>query len=109
MGGKKKNDRIWVFALYKQEVAWLEGTVRRWGYSCASIHGDKTQNAHIRALGEFKDGSYPILVATDVAARGLDISDVEVVINYTFPLTIEGNVHRYVANLLLLFFAFQHW
>lgn len=68
--GKKRNDRILVFALYKKEAARLEGTVNRWGYSCASIHGDKSQDARERALAEFKDGSCPILVATDVAARG---------------------------------------
>ena len=68
--GKKKNDRILIFALYKKEAARLEGTVNRWGYSCASIHGDKSQDARERALAEFKDGSCPILVATDVAARG---------------------------------------
>lgn len=93
-GGKRKNDRILIFALYKKEAARMEGTVNRWGYSCASIHGDKTQDARERALAEFKDGSCPILVATDVAARGLDIPDVEAVINYTFPLTIEDYVHR---------------
>jgi len=92
--GKKKDDRILVFALYKKEAARLEGTVNRWGFSCSSIHGDKSQDARERALAEFKDGSCPILVATDVAARGLDIPDVEAVINYTFPLTIEDYVHR---------------
>jgi ATP-dependent RNA helicase DBP3 len=92
--GKRIRDRILVFALYKKEAARLEGTLNRWGYSCASIHGDKTQDARNRALAEFKDGSCPILVATDVAARGLDIPDVEVVLNYTFPLTIEDYVHR---------------
>ena len=92
--GKRSGDRILVFALYKKEAARLEGTLNRWGYSCASIHGDKTQDARNRALAEFKDGSCPILVATDVAARGLDIPDVEVVLNYTFPLTIEDYVHR---------------
>ncbi|KAL3786028.1 hypothetical protein ACHAW5_008641 [Stephanodiscus triporus] len=92
--GKRSRDRILVFALYKKEAARLEGTLNRWGYSCASIHGDKTQDARNRALAEFKDGSCPILVATDVAARGLDIPDVEVVLNYTFPLTIEDYVHR---------------
>ena len=92
--GKRSRDRILVFALYKKEAARLEGTLNRWGYSCASIHGDKTQDARTRALAEFKDGSCPILVATDVAARGLDIPDVEVVLNYTFPLTIEDYVHR---------------
>lgn len=92
--GKRKNDRILVFALYKKEAARLEGTLSRWGYSCASIHGDKSQDKREQALQEFKDGSCPILVATDVAARGLDIPDVEVVLNYTFPLTIEDYVHR---------------
>lgn len=92
--GKRKNDRVLVFALYKKEAARLEGTLNRWGFSCASIHGDKTQDARIKALAEFKDGSCPILVGTDVAARGLDIPDVEVVLNYTFPLTIEDYVHR---------------
>jgi ATP-dependent RNA helicase DBP3 len=93
-GGKRKNDRILIFCLYKKEAARMENTVNRWGYACASIHGDKTQDARTRALAEFKDGKCPILVATDVAARGLDIPDVEVVINYTFPLTIEDYVHR---------------
>jgi ATP-dependent RNA helicase DBP3 len=93
-GGKRSNDRLLLFALYKKEAARLEGTLSRWGYSCASIHGDKTQDARERALAEFKDGSCPILVATDVAARGLDIPDVEVVLNYTFPLTIEDYIHR---------------
>lgn len=93
-GGKKKNDRILLFCLYKKEAARMERTVGKWGYSCASIHGDKTQDARERALADFKDGSCPILVATDVAARGLDIPDVEVVFNYTFPLTIEDYIHR---------------
>jgi ATP-dependent RNA helicase DBP3 len=92
--GSKKNDRILVFALYKKEAARLERTLNSWGYNCASIHGDKSQDLRERALAEFKDGSCPILVATDVAARGLDIPDVEVVLNYTFPLTIEDYVHR---------------
>mmetsp|Transcript_3487 Transcript_3487/g.6368 ORF Transcript_3487/g.6368 Transcript_3487/m.6368 type:complete len:608 (-) Transcript_3487:31-1854(-) len=92
--GNRKNDRILVFALYKKEAARLEGTMSRWGFRCASIHGDKSQEARERALADFKDGSCPILVGTDVAARGLDIPDVEVVLNYTFPLTIEDYVHR---------------
>jgi ATP-dependent RNA helicase DBP3 len=92
--GKRRNDRVLVFALYKKEAARLERTLNTWGFGCASIHGDKTQDARNRALSEFKDGSCPILVATDVAARGLDIPDVEVVLNYTFPLTIEDYVHR---------------
>jgi ATP-dependent RNA helicase DBP3 len=93
---KKSPYRILIFALYKKEAARLEGTLQRCGWSglVGSIHGDKTQDARTSALAAFKDGSCPLLVATDVAARGLDIPNVEVVINYTFPLTIEDYVHR---------------
>lgn len=85
---------VLVFALYKKEAQRLEDNLKRSGFKCCSIHGDKNQESRTRALSEFKNGSCPILVATDVAARGLDIPNVEVVINYTFPLTIEDYVHR---------------
>jgi ATP-dependent RNA helicase DBP3 len=90
----KRNNRVLVFALYKKEAERLEYQLRRDGWNCCSIHGNKNQAARTQALGQFKDGSCPLLIATDVAARGLDIPNVEVVINYTFPLTIEDYVHR---------------
>ncbi len=89
-----KQDRILVFCLYKKEAERLEITLKRGGYNCSSIHGNKNQAARTQALSQFKDGSVPLLVATDVAARGLDIPDVQLVINFTFPLTIEDYVHR---------------
>ena len=52
-----------------------------------AIHGDKNQYDRTAALEEFKSGRVPLLIATDVAARGLDIPQVEYVINYSFPLT----------------------
>ncbi|GFZ17096.1 DEA(D/H)-box RNA helicase family protein [Actinidia rufa] len=64
------------------------------GWKAVSIHGDKAQHARTEALSLFKEGSCPLMIATDVAARGLDIPDVEVVINYSFPLTTEDYVHR---------------
>ncbi len=79
--------RILVFALYKKEATRLEMTIRRAGYSVAGLHGDLDQNARFRALDSFKEGKVQVLVATDVAARGLDIPDVGLVINVTFPLT----------------------
>lgn len=59
-----------------------------------AIHGDLSQAERIEALKRFTSGQVPLLIATDVAARGLDIPKVEFVINYTFPLTIEDYVHR---------------
>jgi len=91
---KGQKTRVLVFALYKKEAARIEGNLKRQGWNVNSIHGDKTQEARTNALNGFKDCSCPLLIATDVAARGLDIPDVELVINYTFPLTIEDYVHR---------------
>jgi len=90
----KRNNRILVFALYKKEAERLENSLKRDGWNCCSIHGNKNQAARTAALAQFKDASCPLMIATDVAARGLDIPNVEVVINYTFPLTIEDYVHR---------------
>ena len=89
-----RTNRILVFVLYKREADRVERSLNRYGWNAVSIHGDKSQSARIEALSQFKDGSVPLLVATDVAARGLDIPDVEYVINYSFPLTTEDYVHR---------------
>ncbi|KAF3923531.1 hypothetical protein ABW21_db0209762 [Orbilia brochopaga] len=89
-----KNDRILVFALYKKEAARLEGFLRAKGVKVGGIHGDLNQHTRTATLAEFKAGRTPVLVATDVAARGLDIPNVKLVINVTFPLTIEDYVHR---------------
>jgi ATP-dependent RNA helicase DBP3 len=90
----KRDNRVLVFGLYKKEAERLEYSLRKDGWDCCSIHGNKTQVARTAALAQFKDGSCPLLIATDVAARGLDIPNVEAVINFTFPLTIEDYVHR---------------
>ncbi|KAK4548873.1 RNA-dependent ATPase [Oleoguttula mirabilis] len=92
--GKNKNDRILVFCLYKKEATRIEEFVRRRGFNVAGIHGDLNQQKRMESLEAFKAGTVPILVATDVAARGLDIPAVKVVINVTFPLTAEDYVHR---------------
>ena len=59
-----------------------------------AIHGNKSQAARTRALGKFKDGSLQVLVATDIAARGLDISELPHVVNYELPNVPEDYVHR---------------
>ena len=64
------------------------------GLSSDSIHGDKTQGERDYAFKRFKNDDIEVLVATDVAARGLDVNDVKLVINYDFPNNIEDYVHR---------------
>lgn len=91
---KSRTNRILVFVLYKREAADLQTRLQGKGYNATGIHGDKSQHDRTTALEEFKTGKTPILIATDVAARGLDIPNVEYVINYSFPLTVEDYVHR---------------
>ncbi|KAJ6705897.1 ATP-DEPENDENT RNA HELICASE DBP3 [Salix purpurea] len=91
---KSQQNRVLVFALYQKEAERLDGMLRKSGWKVVSIHGNKAQEQRTKALSLFKKGSCPLMVATDVAARGLDVPDVEVVINYTFPLTVEDYVHR---------------
>lgn len=86
--------RILVFALYKKEAARVEITLSKAGYCVGALHGDMAQSARMAALDRFRSGEISILVATDVAARGLDIPEVGTVVNYTFPLTIEDYIHR---------------
>ncbi|XP_078445913.1 DEA(D/H)-box RNA helicase family protein [Wolffia australiana] len=89
-----KSNRVLVFVLYKKEAARVETMLQRRGWKAVSVHGDKAQNARTEALSLFKNGKCPLMIATDVASRGLDIPDVEVVINYSYPLTTEDYVHR---------------
>lgn len=92
--GKNKDDRILVFCLYKKEAMRIESFIRSKGFRVGGIHGDLSQDKRTASLAAFKEGHIPLLVATDVAARGLDIPAVKVVINVTFPLTAEDYVHR---------------
>jgi ATP-dependent RNA helicase DBP3 len=91
---KSRTNKCLIFVLYKREAETLERTLAGRGYNVVSIHGDKSQDARTAALMEFKSGRVPLMIATDVAARGLDIPQVEYVLNYSFPLTVEDYVHR---------------
>eukprot|EP01120_Amphizonella_sp_Union-15-10_P011712 TRINITY_DN5033_c0_g1_i2.p1 TRINITY_DN5033_c0_g1~~TRINITY_DN5033_c0_g1_i2.p1 ORF type:complete len:469 (+),score=74.06 TRINITY_DN5033_c0_g1_i2:525-1931(+) len=83
-----------VFVETKRSADSLEEWLYRAGYEVTSIHGDRTQYEREAALASFRSGKTPILVATDVAARGLDISNVTHVINYDLPSDIDDYVHR---------------
>ncbi|KJA25928.1 hypothetical protein HYPSUDRAFT_133610 [Hypholoma sublateritium FD-334 SS-4] len=88
------DSRVLIFALYKKEASRVEQMLSRQGYAVGAIHGDLSQNARMETLENFKSGKTGLMVATDVAARGLDIPNVGAVVNYTFPLTIEDYIHR---------------
>uniref|UniRef100_A0A671PXY5 RNA helicase n=1 Tax=Sinocyclocheilus anshuiensis TaxID=1608454 RepID=A0A671PXY5_9TELE len=83
-----------VFVETKKGADALEDFLYREGYACTSIHGDRSQRDREEALHQFRSGRCPILVATAVAARGLDISNVKHVINFDLPSDIEEYVHR---------------
>ncbi|URE00128.1 DEAD-box ATP-dependent RNA helicase [Musa troglodytarum] len=83
-----------VFVETKKGADSLEHWLSMHGFPATSIHGDRTQQERERALRSFKNGATPILVATDVAARGLDIPHVSHVINFDLPNDIDDYVHR---------------
>jgi len=92
---KSDNPSVLVFTNRKSACASIERTVKRAGLTAASIHGDLDQWQRIEALNKFKAGKAQIVVATDVAARGLDINGVGLVVNYDFPPSgCENWVHR---------------
>ncbi|PWA13761.1 hypothetical protein CCH79_00017142, partial [Gambusia affinis] len=89
-----KDSLTLVFVETKKGADALEDFLYREGYACTSIHGDRSQRDREEALHHFRSGRCPILVATAVAARGLDISNVKHVINFDLPSDIEEYVHR---------------
>ncbi len=86
--------KVLIFGRTKHGVERLSQTLTRRGFKSESIHGNKTQSSRQKALSLFKNSHIQILVATDVAARGLDIADVSHVINYDLPATYDDYVHR---------------
>ncbi len=86
--------QVLVFAKTRKGVDQLEQELLAMGVSADSIHGDKPQPSRLRALERFKAGEVQILVATDVAARGLDIDDLPLVVNLDLPINAEDYVHR---------------
>ncbi|KAJ3450998.1 atp-dependent RNA helicase ddx5-related [Anaeramoeba flamelloides] len=86
--------RILIFTQTKIGADKLSNLLATNGFRSAPIHGDKSQFVRERTLNRFRNSSCPILVATDVASRGLDVKDIKYVVNYDFPLQIEDYVHR---------------
>lgn len=91
---KPEFEKVMIFGRTKWGMEKLSKSLLQRGFRVASIHGNKSQNQRQRAIDEFKKDQLQILVATDVASRGLDIDDVTHVINYDAPTTYDDYVHR---------------
>lgn len=83
-----------IFCATKRGTDELERLLVKKGIKAGSIHGDRDQDERNKALHEFKSGQVPVIVATDVLARGIDIADVSLIINYDVPRAVDDYVHR---------------
>ena len=83
-----------IFCNRKRDVASVDKVLRKKGYDAGALHGDMDQSSRTRTLESFREGNLKLLVASDVAARGLDIPDVSHVFNYDVPIHAEDYVHR---------------
>jgi superfamily II DNA/RNA helicase len=91
---RRRWGQVLVFVKTRKGVEQLVATLQARGVAADSIHGDKPQPARLRALECFKAGEVQMLVATDVAARGLDIDDLPLVVNFDLPIVAEDYIHR---------------
>jgi superfamily II DNA/RNA helicase len=91
---KPEFSRVLIFGSMKHSVEKLSKQLTKGGVESESIHGNKNHIQRQKALGKFKNGEVKVLVATDVAARGIHVNDVSHVINYDLPNTFEDYVHR---------------
>jgi ATP-dependent RNA helicase RhlE len=87
-------ESVLVFTRTKHRAKRLGEQLEKAGYKAASLQGNLSQNRRQAALDGFRDGSYQILVATDIAARGIDVSQISHVVNYDIPDTPEAYIHR---------------
>jgi ATP-dependent RNA helicase RhlE len=83
-----------VFTRRKIDAEWLYSVLERKGHPVARIHADQSQNKRVSALKTFREGQHRILVATDIAGRGIDIPGIEHIINFDIPENVEDYVHR---------------
>jgi len=87
-------DSVLIFTRTKHRATRLQKQIKAEGYRVTSLHGDRSQGQRQTALKGFKQGHYQILVATDIAARGLDIESISHVINFDIPDTADAYIHR---------------
>jgi ATP-dependent RNA helicase RhlE len=87
-------DMVLVFSRMKHAADRLARQLEQKGVRTATLHSNRSQNQRLRALKDFKDGVVRVLVATDIAARGIDVDGISHVVNYDFPMHVEDYVHR---------------
>ncbi|XP_034948392.1 DEAD-box ATP-dependent RNA helicase 20-like isoform X2 [Chelonus insularis] len=92
--GCDRGNKTIIFVETKKKVDDITKAIKREGWSAIAIHGDKSQPERDYVLNEFRSGKTSILVATDVAARGLDVEDVKYVVNFDYPNSSEDYIHR---------------
>lgn len=92
--GKQLEGKTIIFTSTKRTADDLTRALRNDGYPARAIHGDKSQQERDWVLAEFRSGKSPLMIATDVASRGIDVKDVKLVINVDFPTNIEDYIHR---------------
>ncbi len=90
----KEKGRCLVFARTKRGTERLAKSLHRVGFTTAMLQGDRTQSQRTSALAGFQQGRYQVLVATDVASRGIHVQDIAHVINYDLPEVAESFIHR---------------
>jgi len=86
--------RVLIFTRTKRRARYLASDLAKRSYRVSALQGNMSQNARQRAIDGFRNGKYDILVATDVASRGIDVTDISHVINYDMPDTIDAYTHR---------------
>jgi ATP-dependent RNA helicase RhlE len=91
---REEDGKTLIFARTKRGTERLARELQREGFSVSMIHGDRSQSQRMAALAGFEQGRFQVLVATDVAARGLQISDIAHVVNYDLPAIAEDFIHR---------------
>lgn len=89
-----KMDMVLVFSRTKHGADKIARRLEQGGVKCATLHANRSQNQRLKALGDFKSGEVRVLVATDIAARGIDVDGISHVVNYDFPMHSEDYVHR---------------
>jgi ATP-dependent RNA helicase DDX5/DBP2 len=94
LSGFNDGSKVIIFVETKKGCDQLTRSLRQQGYPASAMHGDRSQADRDQTLMDFRNGRSPILVATDVAARGLDVKDVKLVVNFDMPNGVEDYIHR---------------